>query len=369
MSRLSRQVRRRHPTWPALVRAQAKVAIGLAAAYDGPVFGRLARVLGGSVREDDASVAGLPAFVYRPGRGAGPWPATVLFPGVTRRGRTHPALRAIGRGLAGAGRLAILVEPEGLPFGELTPTAGQQARAAIETVASRRDVADGSTALVGVSGGATLALLAASDRSLRDRVSLVLVVAPLNDVSEAIRYITTDVRRDGDALTPFVSGDFFKLVIARSVIACLQPGSDRTALRSHLLALDDYGLEPLSGLRAWPRGRLDEPARAAVALLSNAAPDRFDELFAALPESLRAAVNALSPITVASEITAPVELVVAGADKYIPLADAISFAKACPTARLTVLESLTHVVPTVSPTGARDLARLDGVLVRLLATS
>ena len=104
---------------------------------------------------------------------------------------------------------------------------------------------------------------------LRDRVSLVLVVAPLNDVSEAIRYITTDVRRDGDALVPVRSGDFFRLVIARSVISCLEPGDDRTALRSHLLALEDYGPEPLSGLRAWPRERLDEPARAAVALLSN----------------------------------------------------------------------------------------------------
>ena len=351
------------------MRAQARVPIGIAAAYDGPLFGRLAGVFGGAVREEDTSVAGLPAFVYRPGRGSGPWPAIVLFPGVTRRGRMHPALRAIGRGLAATGRLAILVEPEGLPFGELTPTARQQACAAVEAVTSRRDVADGNTALVGVSGGGTLALLAAADRSLRDRVSLVLGVAPLNDVSEAIRYITTDVRRDGDALTPFVSGDFFRLVIARSVIACLGDGGDRTVLRSHLLALDDYGPEPLSGLRAWPSERLDEPARAAVALLSNTAPERFDELFAGLPETLRDAVHALSPIAVAGEITARVELVVAGADKYIPLADAVSFAEACSTARLTILESLTHVVPTVSLTGARDLARLDGVLVRLLATS
>lgn len=367
--RQSRLVRRRSPTWPALVRAQVRVATGLAAAYDGPVFGRVARVLAGNVREDDTSVAGLPAFVYRPGRGSGPWPTIVLFPGVTRRGRMHPALRAIGRGLAAAGRLAILVEPEGLPLGELTPAARQQALAAVEAVVARHDVADGRTALVGVSGGATLALLAAADRNLTDRVSLVLVVAPLGDVSEAIRYITTEVRRDGDMLVPFVSGDFFKLVIARSVISCLQPGDDRSALRSHLLALEDYGAEPLAGLRAWPSERLDEPARAAVALLSNEVPERFDELYAALPESLRAAVDALSPIAVAGAITAPVELVVAGADKYIPLADAISFADACPTARLTILESLTHVVPTVSPTGARDLARLDRVLVQLVAAS
>ena len=340
--------------------------MGLAAAYDGPVLGRLARVLAGNVREDDTFVAGSPAFVYRPARGSGPWPAIVLFPGVTRRGRMHPALRAIGRGLAAAGRVAILVEPEGLPLGELTPTAKGHARRAVEEVISRPEVSGGRAALVGMSGGATLALLSAAERSLSGRISLVLAVAPLNDVSEAIRYITTDVRRDGNTFAP---GDFFRLVIARSVIACLEPGEDRTALRSHLLTLEDYGVEPLSGLRGWPRESLGHPARSAVALLSNEEPDRFDDLFAALPKALRAGVEALSPLAVAREVTAPVELVVARADKYIPLADAVSFADACPTARLTILESLTHVVPTVSPKAARDLARLDRALVRLLAAS
>ena len=357
------------PTWRALAGAQARLPLGLAAAYDGPVFGGIARVLAGEVREEDTVVAGLPAFVYRPGRRSAPWSAVVLFPGVTRRGRSHPALRAIGRGLAAAGRLAILVEPEGLPVGALTPAAGVQARAAVGEVVSRSDVAGGRVALVGVSGGATLALLSAAERSLADRISLVLALAPLNDVSEAIRSITTGIHLDGGARVRFAPGDFFRLVIARSVISCLEPGDDRTALRSHLLALEDYGREPIAGLRTWPRDGLGEPARAAVALLSNEDPDRFDGLFAGLPDELRASVEALSPLAVAGEIAAPVELVVARHDKYIPLADATSFAKACPVARLTILESLTHVVPTVSPTAVRDLARLDRVLVRLLAAS
>ena len=198
-------------------------------------------------------------------------------------------------------------------------------------------------------------------------MSLVVALAPLGDVSEAIRYITTDVRRNGDMLMPFAPGDFFRLVIARSVISCLEPGEDRTALRTHLLALEDYGPEPLFGLRTWPRDELDEPARAALALLSNEDARPLRRALRRVAGSLRAAVDALSPLSVAREITAPVELVVARADKYIPLDDAVSFAETCPTARLTILESLTHVVPTVSPTALRDLARLDGVLVRLLA--
>ena len=352
-----------------LVRAQARLPLGLAAAYDGAVLGSLVRVLVGRVREEDATVGGVAASVFRPGRGEGPWPTVILFPGITRRGRAHPGLRAIGRGLAGAGRLAIVVEPEGLAAGELTPTSVLQARAAVEAALSRSDVTHGQAALVGVSGGGTLALLAAAGPSLAERVSIVLALAPLNDVSEAIRVITTGVHRDGDTLVPFASGDFFKLVIAKSVVACLQPGDERTALRSRLQSLDDYAPEPLAHLREWPRDGLGAPARAAVELLSNDVPERFDDLYAALPEALRTAVDLLSPITVARQITAPIELVVARADKYIALADALSFAKTCPTARLTILESLTHVVPTISPTAVRDLARFDGILVRLLASA
>ncbi|MBA3380381.1 MAG: hypothetical protein H0T97_00750 [Actinobacteria bacterium] len=362
-------MRRRPSTWPALVRSQVRLPLALAAAYGGRVLGSIVRVLVGKAREDEAIVGGVAASVIRPGRGEGPWPAVILFPGITRRGRAHPGLVAIARGLAASGRLAILVEPEGLATGELTPTSVLQARAAVEGALSRTDVAHGHVALVGVSGGGTLALLTAAAPSLAERVSIVLALAPLNDVSEAIRVITTGVYRDGETLVPFVSGDFFKLVIAKSVISCLPPGEERTALRARLQSLDDYAAEPLACLREWPRHGLGSSARAAVELLSNEASERFDDLYAALPEALRAGVELLSPIIVASRLEAPVELVVARADKYISLADALAFAEACPTARLTILESLTHVVPTLSPAAARDLARFDGILVRLLATS
>jgi pimeloyl-ACP methyl ester carboxylesterase len=361
--------RRRAPGWLALARAQMRVPLGIAAAYDGPRSGRLARLLAGKVREEEAWLAGVPAVVFRPGRGSGQWPTVVLFPGVTRQGRRHPAFLGIGRGLAAAGRLAIVAEPEGLAVGELTPTAVSQARATVEAALSRPDAAPGGVSLVGVSGGGTLALRTAADPSMAERVSVVLTLAPLCDVSEAIRVVTTGVYRDGDALVPFSAGDFFKLVIARSVVACLTPGDDRSALRSRLLALDDYGADPLSSLKDWPAGRLGAAARATVALLSNEDPDRFDDLLDAVPEELRAAIDAISPLSVAHRIAAPVELVVAREDKYITLADATSFAEACATVRLTVLAALEHAVPELSPAAVRDLARLDGVLVRLLAAA
>jgi pimeloyl-ACP methyl ester carboxylesterase len=157
-------------------------------------------------------------------------------------------------------------------------------------------------------------------------------------------------------------------VIARSVVACLPESPDREALLAHLRSLDDYGPEPLAALRAWPRRGLGE-GRAVVELLANEDVQRFDGLLGALPSGVSAAIESLSPRLSARQIAAPVELVVARADKYIPLADSTAFARACPSARLTVIESLGHAVPLLSVREARDLARLDAVLVRVLAAS
>lgn len=337
------------------------------AAYRPPVLGAALRRGLGSPRVEHTTVADVAATEYRPARGAGPWPAVLVVPGVTRDGRRHAAFVGIGRALAATGQLAVVVEPEGLAGGELTPRSIEQVRDAAVSTAARPDARGGRVALVGVSGGGSLSLLAAARPELAPRVSAVAALAPCCDVAEAMRVVTTNVVRMNGALVPFTPGDFFRLAIARSLVACLDPGPDRDALRVHLSALDDYAADPLAGLSAWPRSELGAQAGPLVELLANRDCERFDDLYAALPESLREAVRQLSPTLAAEAISAPVELVVAREDKYIPLEDARSFGRACPTARLTVIESLTHAVPRLALAEARDLVRLDGALVRVLA--
>jgi pimeloyl-ACP methyl ester carboxylesterase len=280
---------------------------------------------------------------------------------VTRQGRAHPAFRAVGSCLAATGHLAVVVEPEGLAVGELTPATVEQAHAAV--AAARGD----GVSLVGVSGGATLALLVAGDPVIGKWVRRVTAIAPCCDIGEALRMVTTGVYRQHAQSVPFASGDFFRLVIARSVVGWLRTGGDRARLRAHLLALEDYGPDPLAVLRTWPRDELGDDAHALLDLLANESPERFDGLLAALPEELRANVALLSPTSHAGGVTAPVEVVVPREDKYLPFADARAYADACPHARLTVLDSLEHVVPTVSPFDLRSLAQLAAVLVRLFA--
>lgn len=350
-----------------LAGAQARLAVGVAAGFDLPLACRAVRSSGAEPRVEDVEIGGVPATVYLPGRGSGPWPAVLALPGVTRQGRRHPAFAGVGRALAVGGSLAVVAEPAGLSSGELTPTAVSEVSAVASAVAARADARHGRVGLVGVSGGASLALLAAADPVLAPRVSAVTALAPCCDVREAMRVVTTNVVREKAALVPFAPGDFFRLAIARSLVACLPDAPDRGGLQGHLRSLDDYVADPLDGLHTWPRAGLGPEARALVELLANGDPRRFDDLYAALSDRLRTAVELLSPVLVAGRILAPVEVVVAREDKYIPRADAVAFVSRCPSVRLTVLSSLSHAVPRLDLRAMGDLARLDGVLVRSLA--
>lgn len=352
-----------------LVAAQARAGVGLAIALDPPLVGATARRLVGTPREEESEVGGVAATVFRPSRGVGPWPAVLLYPGVTRQGRRHAAFVGLGRGLAAARFLAVVAEPDGLAAGELTGATATQALAAAEAVASRRDVSNGRVALVGVSGGATLALRTAAADELSSRVTSVLAMAPVCDLEEALRFVTTGFRRENGTLVPVGTRGFFELVCARSVVASLPGGTDRNALLEVLRTLPDYGDDPLGALGPSIASVSEPGVRATLELFANRDPERFDVLLEALPHEARESLASLSAVRDAGSIDAPVELVVAREDKYVPLADALRFAGACPTARLTILDSLEHAVPRLAVGDARDLARLNAALVRLLAAS
>lgn len=343
--------------------------MGLAIAWDPPLAGTAARHALGAPREEESELGGVPATIFRPSRGAGPWPAALLYPGVTRQGRRHAAFVGLSRGLAAAGLLAVVAEPQGVAAGELTGTTAAQALAAAEALVSSRETARGRVALLGVSGGATLALRVAAAPGLSGRVTSVLAMAPVCDLEEALRFVTTGFRRGEDGLEPFTTRGFFQLVCGRSVVASLPPGRDRDAALDLLRSLPDYGDDPLEELRPRLAGVSDPGVRATLDLLSNRDPERFEELRDRLPTEARESLASLSAVRGAPAIEAPVELVVAREDKYVPLADALAFSASCASARPTILDSLEHVIPRLTLRDAHDLVRLNGALVRLLAAS
>jgi pimeloyl-ACP methyl ester carboxylesterase len=342
------------------VAAQARAFTVLAVALDVPVAGWATRVLTDEPRAADVMLGGVPALVVLPG-GVGPWPPVVFVNGVTERGRRHPDVRRLADGLARAGFLVVVPDPPGLAAGELSPATLEGVVAAAKTMLADPNAHD-EVALIGVSVGGSLALAAAADPRLADRVSVVAALAPYADLEQAFSLGTTGHYRDHGEWHPFEPEPLLALVVARSLAAALPSAAGRERLLAPLRALDEDAEQPLAAVPR-PDG-LPDDAAAAARLLHNRDPRRFDALFAGLRPDARAGLGRLSPLRVAGRIRARVELASAPRDKYFPLAESRALANAAPDARLTVTDALRHVDARLESIGG--LLELDALAVRVL---
>jgi pimeloyl-ACP methyl ester carboxylesterase len=346
------------------VAAQARALVVLTTTLDPPVLAWTVRVVTAEPDVDEVVLLGVPTTLARPD-GSGPWPAVVFVNGATRRGRHHPHVRRLAHGLARAGYVAVVPDLPGLRRGEITARTAEGTVAVVRAVSARSDVRDGRVALFGVSVGATLALLAAEDRTLSSRISVVAGVAPYTNLVEVIRIATTGFHRSDGRLLPYRAESFLALVTARSLVAALPPSRDRSRLLGRLRVVDDDAPTPLGVLRGPATSALGPQASKVVLLLRNRDPRRFDRLYADLPASFRARVRRLSPIVAADRLRAPIEIASAPHDKYFPVSESRALDREADV-RITVTSTLEHAIPEASPGGVADLFRFHAFIVRAL---
>jgi len=296
------------------------------------------------------------------------WPLLVFLNGVTARGRHHPDVERLARGLARAGFLVLVPDPPGLAQGEITAKTLTATIAVVKAAADLPDARDGRVGLVGVSVGGSLALLAAEDPSLAGRVTVVAGIAPYSDLANVVRLATTGYTLENGRLVPYAAQTFLPLVIARSLVGALPPSSERSTLLAQLLRLHEGAPDPLAIVRRLNPKQVVPSARALVALLANRNPARFDRLYAALSRALRADVERLSPLAGAARLRASVEIASAPHDKYFPLSETRALARAAihTHVHLTVTSTLHHAVPSLSLSDIAGLFRFDGWVVRAL---
>jgi pimeloyl-ACP methyl ester carboxylesterase len=308
----------------------------------------------------------VPTTVLRPGTRP-PWPALVFVNGATPDGRKHPIVRRLGLGLAQAGFLVFVPELPGIGRGELTPPTLRSTIELVTAAAETPEALRGRVGLAGVSIGGSLALLTAAAPALAERITVVACVAPYTDLANVVRLATTGVYRDGDRLAPHPTPPFLLLGIARSLLGTLPGTPANEILASALRAVDLTSEDPLLPFRT--SGPLDDGAAALYALLANRDPERFDELYAALPAVARESVESLSPLRAASQLVAPVEIATAPHDRYFPVAESRALAGVNPRVTLTVTEALAHAAPTLSRAGLAGLVRLHLFFTRSLAAA
>jgi dienelactone hydrolase len=351
--------------WP-WIDAQRRAVVVLATVVETPVLTWAVKVVTAEPKVEDAVLAGNPATLVHP-PGGGPWPAIVFVNGATPEGRRQRDVQRLAQGLARAGFLVLVPDIPGLTRGELT----EQTLAATIDVAfaatQRSDVRKGRVGLLGVSVGGSLALLAAEDPLLVGRVTSVAAFAPYATLPSVLRLATTGYYLDEGTLKSYDADPFLALVVARSLIVALPVGIDRSRLYSALAQVQPDTRDPLAPLRAFDDANLAPAGRTVLRLLTNTQPTAFDRLYAALSPALRARFDRLSPLTAASRVDIPVELLTAPKDKYFPVTESRALAAALPDATLTVTPaSGTHVIPRPSLSHPIGLLQFNAFAVRAL---
>jgi pimeloyl-ACP methyl ester carboxylesterase len=351
------------------VDAQARAVVVISSVLDAPVLTPAAEAVSGEPGFEDVPVAGNPTLVVRPA-GEGPWPAVFLVNGTVPEGRKLPEVRNLAEGFARAGYLVVVPDLPGLTEDRITPQTADATTQVAREISERPDVEDGKVALVGVSTGATLALLAAEDSALRGKISLVAGVAPYSNIKTVLNVATTGhYRRSDGELAQYEATPFLSYVVARSLVATLPAGEDRRTLSAELETTGRESPDPLSALRSRQTDDLGPDARSVVGLLANREPERFDALYTDLPAEARHDLEELSPLAGTGRIRAPVELATGPHDRYFPPSQSYALERVAPERRVTVTGALDHARLDVSLEDILAFATFDAFVVRSLRTA
>ena len=330
------------------------------------VVGPAVRALTRAPRCESVTIDGVPVEFVTPAA-RGPRPAFVFVNGAHPLRRREPIVQKVADGLGRAGFVVVVPDLPGLGDGALTPRTLEAAIRVVEWTAQRDEVAGGRVALCGASAGASLALLLAERPELAGSIAVVASVCPFADLEKLICLATTRSYGDAGEAGAYDAAILLRRVVARSLLTSLPESAERTELldRAGDVLHDDR--DPLEGLHEVDLAPLGPDARAVVRLLTNEDPQRFRELYDALPSSARSLATTLSPLPGASGVRARVELAVPPLDPYFPPGETEALAAALPNARLTVTGVLDHTRPMVSRAQARDFGRFCGFVLRGLA--
>jgi pimeloyl-ACP methyl ester carboxylesterase len=342
------------------VDAQARTVVVLSSVLETPVLTPTVEVVTREPRFADAFVAGNPALVAKP-RGEGPWPALFFVNGVVTQGRELPEVRQLAEGLARAGHLVVVPDLPGLRQGEIRPETVHETMEVARAVSELPDARGERIGLIGVSTGATLALLAVEEEDIAGRVSVVAGVAPYADVKTVLDIATTGYYRKDGKLVRYKADAYLSGVTTQSLVSTLPPSEDRETLLAKLEEVDRLRPEFLTDLRG-----MGAEARSVAELLANEDPRRFDELYAGLPDGVRANLEELSPLAGDERLSVPVELISGPHDKYFPLSETYAIGRIAPRARVTVTEAFDHAELNPSFRDLPAFLRVNGFVVRSL---
>ena len=280
------------------------------------------------------------ADIYRLPDGK-PRAAVLLFLGANDSGRDDERAVNLGHALAGAGYVVMIHwSPKMGLQANIDPDEPEKLVWAFQYLEERGYVDRDRVGLGGFCVGASLALVAATDPSIRDRVHFVNAFGPYFDAeslllqaaSRSVAYESEGDTWDPDPLT--------LRVLANELIETLDDSSEIEMLNRHFLK--DQATTPVELTALSPSGK------TVARLLNGVEPREAEALYSALPATFHEDLVRISPSTHIGELRARLLVMHDRDDRLVPVAESRRLVKAAgerTDVRYTEFLAFDHVVP------------------------
>ena len=263
-----------------------------------------------------------------------PRAALVAVPGAVPLGKDDPRLVAFATTLARAGFAVLAPDIRGFRQLRIRPTDAREIADAFAYLARRPELAPGGRAgMFAFSYSVGPALLAALEADIRAQVRFVVGVGGYHDLPRAMRFFTTGWFEHGGQWQRITPDDTGRMVLVYSSLDYLADGADRAVFDRMVAQRMRDSHADLSVLAA----ELSTEAHAVYALAVNADPARFAELFARLPQAMRADIDQLDLARHdLGPLRARLVLVHGRNDNLIPYPESLALAAAVPEGQARV---------------------------------
>lgn len=296
------------------------------------------------------------ADIYWPA-GSARRPALILFLGVNPLPRGHEQVTTLAEGIARSGIITVVAESEAMVAGEIRLEEVDNLIALFQYLERHPRVDPARIGFAGFCIGAVLELLAAGDERIADRVAYINAFSVYADAVAVLRAILTESMPSPEGPIPWEPAELTRTVFVRHLIDMLPSVQDRALLMREALEktpLTSPEVEVLTPL-----------GRQIRDLLRTRDPEEVDRAIAALPASLTARLNEISPARVVPRIRAHVFVMHDRSDRYLPVSGARELVARFPPGskvRYTEFRLFEHVVPG----GIEDPLHFAGEMMKLL---
>lgn len=276
--------------------------------------------------------------------------AILLVLGVNNVGRNHPVVERVADGLARTGVAVLVPDSRVLLEGRLETGEVDGVVRAFELLAARPEVDPERVGIVGFSVGGSLALLAAADPRIADDIRWVNAFGAYADAATYLASVSAHATRteQGDEVA-WSPSPLAREVYLRFMLDQVANDADRAALErslSEAILADERPPEPDADLRA---SLETAAAREIHDLMTAGSLADADRAMAALPDSSRAFIEAISPVRHVAGLRAGVYLMHEREDHHVPFAELAALASALREAGLlresTAFRLFDHVQP------------------------